>query len=610
MWKMAKSMLGWVSSGPPTQLYHLGNHITSPKGLSTTMNQFFIEKVKKLREGIPQTNSDPLAKMQESMRNNRYTFQFRPVTEKEVFNLISALRGSKATGVDFIDVRNIKLVSREISPCIAHIICLSITSNTFPEIYKHAKVVPLLKSPDKSPLSCSSYRPVSLLPVISRVVEKAIFTQLSDYLETNNLLHANHHGGRKWHNTTTALIQLSDEWLAASEEGMMTGVMMTDLSAAYDLWDHKIGLDKARMMGLTESSCSWLSSYISGRSQSTMVDAFLSTPIRLPAFSVPQGSVGAPLLFLMANSDLPDVIHGHQVSFKIPTGHCKEDGDSIHFVDDGTVAFSHQNPDIISQVLTSHYSKIAEYMAANKMVINADKTHLMVMAPARLEDKRKKVALKAGNYTITPTESEKLLGVGIHQYMAWKHHISEGDGSVLKQVTSRVNGLKKLSHKADTKTKLMLANGIVISKLSYGLALWGNCPAYLKKALQVQQLTAARAVCGYRSFYWSTTKLLNACNWLSVNQMYWQQVLLTTHKILMSEKPVNIHQRMISRHNHITRAATGVTRGFEGLLVRRSFNHSAVEYNKLPIQLKNTTNIPAFKTLLKKWVIEKIPIYQ
>ena len=112
------------------------------------------------------------------------------------------------------------------------------------------------------------------------------------------------------------------------------------------------------------------------------------------------------------------------------------------------------------------------YMAANKMVINADKTHLMVMAPARLEDKRKKVALKAGNYTITPTESEKLLGVGIHQSMAWKHHISVGDGSGLKQVTSRVNGLKKLSHKADTKTKLMLANGIVISKLSYGLALW------------------------------------------------------------------------------------------------------------------------------------------
>ena len=95
-------------------------------------------------------------------------------------------------------------------------------SNTFPSSFKYAKVVPLLKSLQKLPLVCSSYRPVSLLPVLSRAVEKALFTQLSNYLENNNLLHPNHHGGRKYHNTTTALIQLNDEWLAAAEGRMMT----------------------------------------------------------------------------------------------------------------------------------------------------------------------------------------------------------------------------------------------------------------------------------------------------------------------------------------------------------------------------------------------------
>ena len=102
-------------------------------------------------------------------------------------------------------------------------------------MFKYAKVVPLLKLPEKSPLTCSSYRPVSLLPVLSRAVEKALFTQLNDYLETNNLLHPNHHGGRQYHNTTTALIPLHDKWLAAAEANMMTGVMMTDLSACFDL---------------------------------------------------------------------------------------------------------------------------------------------------------------------------------------------------------------------------------------------------------------------------------------------------------------------------------------------------------------------------------------
>ena len=117
------------------------------------------------------------------MRRRTCSFSFSPVTVKEIEGIVSKLRGSKATGLDFIDVKYVKAVSQEISPCLTHIINLSIETNTFPDVYKHAKVVPLLKSQDKSPLECSSYRPVALLPVLSRVVEKALFTQLSNYLE-------------------------------------------------------------------------------------------------------------------------------------------------------------------------------------------------------------------------------------------------------------------------------------------------------------------------------------------------------------------------------------------------------------------------------------------
>ena len=104
-------------------------------------------------------------------------------------------------------------------------------------------VVPLL---EMSPLACSSYCPSPSY--------QALFTQLNDYLENNNLLHPNHHGGRKYHNTTTALIQPNDEWLAAAEDSMMTGVMMTDLSACFDLWDHGIGLEMAQLLGLEPTS--------------------------------------------------------------------------------------------------------------------------------------------------------------------------------------------------------------------------------------------------------------------------------------------------------------------------------------------------------------------
>ena len=195
------------------------------------------------------------------------------------------------------------------------------------------------------------------------------------------------------------------------------------------------------MLGLNPDVCAWIASYVSGRSQSCSVDGHLSSPLKLPAYSVPQGSVGTPLLFLMANNDLPNVIHSHPVPYDEPTGHCEEDGDSVHFVDDGTVIFSSNNPAIINKKLTAHHSAISDYMAANKFVINDDKTHLMVMAPRRLAGQRSEIKVVAGDYVIKPSESQKPLGVALHQPMTWNQHVRDGKESVLRQLTSRVNGL-------------------------------------------------------------------------------------------------------------------------------------------------------------------------
>ena len=192
--------------------------------------------------------------------------------------------------------------------------------------------------------------------------------------------------------------------------------------------------------------------------------------------------------------------------------------------------------------------------------------------------------------------------------MTWNQHVRDSKGSVLRQLTIRVNGLKKLTNKADLRTKLMLANGIIMSKLSYGIAMWGNCQGYLKKALQIQQLTAARAVCGYSSYYWSTSKLLKKCGWLSVNQLYWQQVFITTYKIVLSGKPTNIHQKISGRHGHNTRATVNINMGAVGNLVKHSFIYAATSYNNLPVEIRAQKNIKSFKRLVTKWVSENIPV--
>jgi hypothetical protein len=153
------------------------------------MNKFFLSKIRNLRSLIPTVHTDPLIKMKEAMQNRRCSFQLKTVNESDVIKVIRSLKNSSATGVDYIDTRTVKLAAEILAPALTHIINLSITTSTFPDIWKFAKIIPLLKSLSSDPLLPKSYRPVALLPILSKVLEKIVFTQLVKYLEENNLIH-------------------------------------------------------------------------------------------------------------------------------------------------------------------------------------------------------------------------------------------------------------------------------------------------------------------------------------------------------------------------------------------------------------------------------------
>ena len=137
---------------------------------------------------------------------------------------------------------------------------------------------------------------------------------MKNYLEQNNIIHPNLHGSRPGHNTSTALIQLHDRWLEEADDGKMIGVLLCDQSAAFDLCDHAVLVEKLKLMGLEESASNWILSYLSGRKQSCYVDGHLSAAMSLFSCGVPQGSIGGPLLWLCFTCDQPDVIHEHPVN--------------------------------------------------------------------------------------------------------------------------------------------------------------------------------------------------------------------------------------------------------------------------------------------------------
>ena len=190
-----------------------------------------------------------------------------------------------------------------------------------------------------------------------------------------------------------------------------------------------------RLLGVQESSACWMESYMLNRSQSTLVDGYLSSALLLPPCSVIQGGIGSGLLYLVYTNDLPDIIHNHEVDFKKPEAYCQEDGCMVNFVDDGTVYFASKDPDKVSQKLSNHYSKIEEYMNSNKLVINSDKTHLLVMAGrGAISARRMEVQVMAGTDTIKQSVSEKLLGGVIHMSGRWNDMVNNGKNCIVKQL--------------------------------------------------------------------------------------------------------------------------------------------------------------------------------
>ena len=135
MWKSVKGIIGWSNSGPPTKLFHEGKMVNSPSGLARTLNNYFINKVKGLRQSIPLVDVDPLSKLQESMRNRQCTFKLKLVSEEEVIKIITSLNNSSSTGVDFIDAPTLKLVKHQIAAAMTRIINLSIELSVFPASY-------------------------------------------------------------------------------------------------------------------------------------------------------------------------------------------------------------------------------------------------------------------------------------------------------------------------------------------------------------------------------------------------------------------------------------------------------------------------------------------
>jgi hypothetical protein len=512
VWKAAKAI---ISPRTQTDLQvTVGNDLIQDEAsVAKVFNDFFVAKVETLRNSIDTTNlPGPLGK---SKNVNKCQFILTRVSDNQVLRAINKLKTKPSTGLDQISSKVLKAGGEVLAIPLCYIINNSITSGKFPSRWKESKVIPLHKKGDAKDVK--NYRPVSNLCVISKVLEMIVHDQISRHCDKEGLIPRSQHGFQKGKSTLTATISMFDTWQQAMEDGKSTGVLLFDLSAAFDTLDHRILEGKLSSLNFSPHSIKWVSSFLQGRTQKVMVGKTLSPEIHI-SVGVPQGGVLSPLLFLLYVSDIEDWIQSAAVH---------------SYADDTTLTVSSKDMSSLLQNLEREAERVLQFMAVNKLVANPAKTSFILI---RGKDHKKwpETSIKIGNSSVKESVSEKVLGVTVNNKLKWQDH----HNNIVSILRHKVFVLRRLTYHLPRWVLVSLLDGMVLSSVRYCLPLWGSIRlsedvsvSQWSKRLQVQINNALRVTLGVkRDDHVSVKELHEKTGCLTFNQL----VIQATHRLTAS----------------------------------------------------------------------------
>ena len=252
-----------------------------------------------------------------------------------------------------------KTYSSFIEP-ITHILNISITEGVFPNELKIAKVIPLFKSGDT--MIFSNYRPVSVLPVFSKILERLMYNRLLGFINKHKILYMYQFGFRADHSPNLALLLLVDKLSNALEKGEYVLGLFLDFSKAFDTVNHTILFTKLEHYGIRGVAMNMFKSYLSNRHQYVVYNDTKSEN-RVITCGVPQGSILGPLLFLLYINDLADV---SSVLF------------SLLFADDSNMFLTGNDPNELIRIMNTEIVKVVDWLRVNKLSLNLKKTHFIL----------------------------------------------------------------------------------------------------------------------------------------------------------------------------------------------------------------------------------------
>ena len=554
-----------------TELLYNGELWSNPKDVVNALNDHFASAGTKTQKNIEATDRDPLV----SVTNCNTKLSKVHVTDIEIERIVNQLKPKMSSGIDGLSNDFLKKIFVSIRVPLTDVITKSLRDGIFPSAMKIAKINPLFKGGSNE--ICDNYRPISLLPVMSKIIEKIVYKRTVFHLNENNLIYCKQFGFRKNHGTSDAINLLLAEILEKWDKGFSVIGVFIDLRKAFDTVSHQLILSKLSKLGICGDLLSWFQSYLSGRTQFTQLGPVKSLSSDITV-GVPQGSLLGVLLFQLIIDDLRRSIRY---------------GSVILYADDTTILAFGNNIRLLQKKLQSDLNSLSVWLRSNNLALNVAKTKAILF---RKHPHADDLNLTMNGQCIEFVDRFKFLGFTIDSKLTCEYHFSNVHGKLLRGIYL----LSKLKDLISSDLLKQLYYAHFHSHLVYAISTWGSMlPKRDIDTLFKLQKRSVRLICkkSYRSH---TDPLYKSLGILKIHDEIELSQVKIVYKVVNDMSPVSIKALYKMGKGANTRNSNLIIpKNLCSELNKSYLVRSISSWNKLPLNVKTAPSLMSFCKRLK-----------